>query len=92
METERTLQVKSIWLNREAYGEFAGQLRGTISFVGKHAEEITVRVGPDKTGKILAIVANEIVTAAHEVAGMLLEDVYSQAAISNEAEQAQLRG
>lgn len=91
METQRELAVEQIFLNRQHYGPDKDTLTGTITFSGS-AGKIEIRIAGDKGGTILAAVAHELVTAAHEAAGILLEDIHRQAALSSSASRQALPG
>lgn len=73
-----TSLVKNLYLRMEEYGPDKGQLTGTIEFLGKYGE-VKVRVNNEQAGRMLTIVAEEIIAAAKQTASMLTAEVIANA-------------
>lgn len=73
-----TTLVKNLFLRVEEYGPDKGKLSGTIEFLGKYGE-VKVRVNNEQAGRMLAIVAEEVIAAAKQTASMLTAEVIAQA-------------
>lgn len=73
-----TTLVKSLSIYMEDYGPDKGKLKGSVEFVGVHGE-IKVRLNNDTAGRMLAVVADNLVSAARETAAMMTAQVIAQA-------------
>ena len=73
-----TTLVKNLYLRVEEYGPDKGKLSGTIEFLGQFGE-VKVRVNNEQAGRMLAIVAEEVIAAAKQTANMLTAEVVAQA-------------
>lgn len=70
--------VKSIYLRMEEYGPQKGQLKGEIEFTNEHGE-IKVRVNNEQANKIVALMAENLVSTAQQTAALMTAEVLEQA-------------
>jgi S-adenosylmethionine hydrolase len=77
-ETNMTTLVKSLYLSLQDYGPDKGKMTGKIEFINQYGE-ITVRIGQERSGQILAILADSLVDTAKQTASLMTSEVLAQA-------------
>lgn len=70
--------IKSIYLSAQEYGPARGKLTGSIEFVNEHGK-LEVTIGNEQAGKIIAILADQLVKTASETATLMTQQVLEQA-------------
>lgn len=70
--------IKTLYLTMQDYGPDKGKLTGKIEFVNQYGE-ISVRIGQERAGQIVAALADSLVDTAKQTASLMTSEVLAQA-------------
>lgn len=70
--------IKQIYLSLDEYGPNRGQLTGSVTFRNERGE-VKVNIGAEKIERIVAALADELVSTAKETASLMVSQVLEQA-------------
>lgn len=73
-----TTLIKSIYLTMKDYGPDKGKLTGKIEFINQYGE-ISIRLGQERAGQIVAILSESLVDTAKQTAALMTSEVLAQA-------------
>ena len=70
--------VKTLNMQLAEYGEDKGRLKGKVTFLGRLGE-VSIVIDSGKAAKILAVLAEELVATAQDVAKLMVGQIVEQA-------------
>lgn len=68
------MRMQSVNISLQEWGDFKDRYTGSVRFTS-HGGDISVNLDPDTSDKVLAIVADQLISSASTVAALMREDI-----------------